>query len=180
MRPRGDTNCPPGALTETRIAALPLPATGETNHSDPGIPGLSVRCRPGSKTYVVRYRLGGRSSPSVRLTLGAAGPGGIALGEAKKLAARIAAEIAQGRDPMAEQKAALEAAKVAERRMTLGDLLAAHERELRPGRRQRRQHGSNVEAGPGRRARRQRDPASVTRQELIRLMDHVRDGGPGA
>ena len=168
------------ALTETRIAALPLPAKGEVNHSDPSIPGLSVRCRPGGKTYVVRYRLGGRGSPSVRLTLGVAGSGGIPLGEARKIAARIAAEIAQGRDPMAEQKAAIEAAKIAERRMTLGDLLAAHERELRA-------RGvvsvANTAAmlkrdlvdvlGPG------RDPASVTRQELVRLMDRVRDGEPG-
>ena len=118
------------ALTETRIAALPLPAKGEANHSDPGIPGLSVRCRPRGKTYIVRYRLGGRGSPSVRQTLGDAGPGGIPLGEAKKIAARIAADVAHGRDPLAEQKAAIEAAKFAERRMTLGDLLAAHGREL--------------------------------------------------
>ena len=168
------------ALTETRIAALPLPATGETNHSDPGVPGLSVRCRPGSKSYVVRYRLGGRSSPSVRLTLGAAGPGGIPLGEAKKLAARIAAEIAQGRDPMAEQKAALEAAKADERRMTLGDLLAAHERELTA-------RGVVSVANTAAMLRRdlvdvlgpKRDPASVSRQEIVRLMNRVRDGEPG-
>jgi integrase len=167
-------------LTETRIAALPLPAEGETNYRDPGVPGLGVRCRPGSKTYVVRYRLGGRASPSVRLTLGAAGSGGIPLGEAKKIAARIAADVAHGRDPLAEKKAAIEAAKIAERRMTLGDLLAAHERELRVRgvvsvdnvvRFLKRDCIDVLGAG--------RDPASITRQELVRLMDRVRDGAPG-
>jgi integrase len=167
-------------LTETRIAGLPLPAKGETNYRDPGVPGLCVRCRPGSKTYIVRYRLGGRASPSVRLTLGAAGPGGIPLGEAKKIAARIAADVAHGRDPLAEQKAAIEAAKIAERRITLGDLLAAHEREQRArglvsvneAIRMLRKDCVDV-LGPA------RDPASITRQELVRLMDRVRDGALG-
>ena len=171
---------PDVVLTETRIAALPLPAEGETNYRDPGVPCLSVRCRPGSKTYIVRYRLGGRDTPSMRQTLGDAGPGGIPLGEAKKIAARIAAEIAQGRDPMAERKASTEAAKAAERRMTLGDLLAAHERE------QRLRGVASVD-NTARMLKRdlidalgaERDPASVTRQELVRLMDLVRDGAPG-
>jgi integrase len=166
-------------LTETRIAALPLSAQGETNYRDPGVPGLGVRCRPGSKTYIVRYRLGGRTSPSVRLTLGSAGPGGIPLGEAKKIAARIAADVAHGRDPLAEQKAAAEAAKIAERRMTLGGLLAAYEREQRAR--------GVVSVGDTLRMLQRdlvdvlgadRDPASITRQELVGLMDRVRDGAP--
>jgi integrase len=167
-------------LTETRIAALPLPAEGEVNYRDPSVPALGVRCRPGSKSYIVRYRLGGRASPSVRLTLGTAGPGGIPLGEAKKIAARIAVDVAHGRDPLAEQKAAIEAAKIAHRRMTLGDLLTAHERELRVRgvvsvenvmRLLKRDCVDVLGAG--------RDPASITRQELVRLMDRVRDGVPG-
>ena len=89
-------------FTEARIAALPLPAKGKEELSRSSVPGLSVRCRPGSKSYIVRYRLGGRASPSVRLTLGAAGSGGIPLGEAKKIAARIAADVAHGRDPLAD------------------------------------------------------------------------------
>ena len=86
-------------FTEARIAALPLPAQGEENYRDPGVPGLSVRCRPGSKSYIVRYRLGGRSSPLVRLTLGVAGSRGVPLGEAKKIATRVEADVAHGRDP---------------------------------------------------------------------------------
>jgi integrase len=171
---------PDVVLTETRIAALPLPVEGEVNYRDPGVPALSVRCRPGSKSYIVRYRLGGRASPSVRLTLGAAGPGGIPLGEAKKIAARIAADVAHGRDPVAEQKAAIEAAKVAERRMALGDLLAAHEREQRArgvvsvNNTIRMLNKDLVDVlGAG------RDPASIARHELVRLMDRVRDGAPG-
>ena len=167
-------------FTETRIAALPLPAKGEVNYRDPGVPGLSVRCRPGSKSYIVRYRLGGRASPSVRLTLGAAGPGGIPLGEAKKIAVGLTADVAHGRDPLAEQKAAVEAAKAAERRMTLGDLLDAHDHELHARgvvsvdntiRMLKRDLVDVLGAG--------RDPASTTRQELVRLMDRVRDGAPG-
>ncbi len=167
-------------FTEQRIAALPLPAKGEANYRDPGVPGLGVRCRPGSKSYIVRYRIGGRASPSVRLTLGAAGSGGIPLGDAKKIAARIAADVAHGRDPLAEQRAALEAAKIAERRMTLADLLTAHGHEQRArgvvsvnnaGRMLRVDLVDVLGAG--------RDPASITRQELVRLMDRVRDGAPG-
>ena len=100
---RGETRLPDIVFTEQRIAALPLPAKGEVNYRDPSVPGLSVRCRPGSKSYIVRYRLGGRASPSVRLTLGVAGSRGIPLGEAKKIAARIAADVAHGRDPQAEK-----------------------------------------------------------------------------
>ena len=142
-------------FTEQRIAALPLPAKGEVNYRDPSVPGLGVRCRPGSKSYIVRYRIGGRASPSVRLTLGAAGSGGIPLGEAKKIAARIAADVAHGRDPLAEQRAAIEAAKIAERRMTLGRSSdGAWTRTARSRRSECQQRGPNVEGGPGRRARR--------------------------
>ena len=95
----GEIRLPDMVFTEQRIAALPLPANGEMNYHDPSVPGLGVRCRPGSKSYIVRYRIGGRASPSVRLTLGAAGSGGIPLGDAKKIAARIAADVAHGRDP---------------------------------------------------------------------------------
>jgi integrase len=167
-------------FTEARIAALPLPVHGEENYRDPGVPGLSVRCRPGSKSYIVRYRLGGRGSPSVRLTLGAVGSGGVPLGEAKKIAARIAVDVAHGRDPQAAEKAAAEAAKTAKSRMTLGDLLSAHESEL---------HARNlVDAKPMVRMLQrdlvdvlgaQRDPASITLQELVQLRERVRDGVPG-
>jgi len=166
-------------FTEARIAALPLPVQGEENYRDPGVPGLSVRCRPGSKSYIVRYRLGGRSSPLVRLTLGVAGSRGVPLGEAKKIATRVAANVAHGRDPQAAEKAAAEAAKTAKRRMTLGDLLSAHESEL---------HARNVVDAKTmvRMLQRdlvdvlgaKRDPASITLQELVRLR-RVRDGVPG-
>ena len=118
--------------------------------------------------------------PSVRLTLGAAGSGGIPLGEAKKIAARIAADVAHGRDPLAEQKAAAEAAKIAERRMTLGDLLSAYESDL--------QARNVVDARTMVRMLQrdlvdvlgaERDPASITLQELVRLRERVRDGVPG-
>ena len=83
---RGEIRLPDMVFTEQRIAALPLPANGEMNYHDPSVPGLGVRCHPGSKSYIVRYQIGGRASPSVRLTLGAAGSGGIPLGDAKKIA----------------------------------------------------------------------------------------------
>ena len=53
---RGEIRLPKIVFTERRIAALPLPANGELNYHDPSVPGLGVRCRPGSKSYIVRYR----------------------------------------------------------------------------------------------------------------------------
>ena len=169
-------------FTETRIAALPLPARNEKpkSYRDCSVPRLIVLCRPDGKIYHVRFRLGGRGSNPVFKKIGDAGAGGLPLHEAKKIALRIEVDLAHGRDPWATEKAVAEAAKVAKRRMTLGDLLSEHENELRARnvvdaktmvRMLQRDLVDVLGAG--------RDPAFITLQELVRLRERVRDGVPG-
>ena len=69
--------------------------------------GLALRVRAsGARSYVLTYRpgVGGRRTPSRKITLGEAGA--LALGEARRVAKAKLGEIAQGLDPAAERRKA--------------------------------------------------------------------------
>jgi integrase len=166
-------------FTESRIEALQPPAKGEETHADANVPGLCLRVlASGAKSYVVRYRLGGRGSPQRRLTLGATGA--MRLDEARKAALKALAEVRDGGDPVAERKAVIQARGDAAARTTVAELVDLHEAEQRaPG------VASAVSATKMLRrdfvlaVSKSRDPATISRAELVRLLDRVRDGVPG-
>jgi integrase len=164
-------------FTESRIAALQPPASGEETHTDTATPGLCVRVRAGgSKAYFVRYRLGGRYSQQRRYTIGT--PGDIRLDDARKLAAKIIADVLHDRDPAAERRAKAKAAEG--RKTTIADLIDQHEDDQRSRKivtaaataaMLRRDFA--VRIGPS------HDVGTLTRADLVACIDKVRDGSLG-
>lgn len=95
-------------LTSDRIARLAPPAAGEFVLWDTEVASFGVRCTAsGRKTFVLMYRVkgGGREAPRKRLTIGPAGPDGLSLDKARKIAKERVGDIAAGADPNAEAKA---------------------------------------------------------------------------
>jgi integrase len=89
-------------FTEARIAALPTPADKPIYTYDRDVPSLALRVTPGDvRTFVVVKKIAGKTQ---RITLGR-WPG-IKLAQARNAASRINGEVAAGRDPVAERKAA--------------------------------------------------------------------------
>lgn len=94
-------------LTVKAIEAL-KPGTARREVPDGDVKGLYLCIQPsGSKSYIMRYRYGGRPR---KLTIG---PADIGLGEARKLAASARVDIAGGKDPAAEKQSAKAIAKAA-------------------------------------------------------------------
>jgi integrase len=167
-------------FTEERLRGLAAPARGEVVYRDVKTPGLSVRVRPsGAMTYCLRYRVGGRGSVERRLTLGEVGA--LPLAEARKLAMNARAAVAGGRDPAGERQEAAKRAKAAAApKATLAAIIDAWERD-------RAAHELTSAASDARSLRREfaallkRDPASITRAEIVGVFDDIRqDGRQGA
>ena len=166
-------------FTEGRIEGLQPPAKGEATYCDTAVPGLELRVlASGARAYCVRYRLGGRGSPQRRLTLGAAGE--MRLDDARKAALKALAEVRHGGDPVAERKSVIQARGDAAARTTVAELVDLHEAEQRA-------RGVASAADAAKMLRRDfvaavaksRHPSTVSRAELVRLLDRVRDGVPG-
>jgi hypothetical protein len=106
-------------FTESRVGGLPPPAKGEATYRDTAVRGLELRVlASGTKSYGVRFRLGGRGSPQRRLTLGAAGE--VRLDEARKAAIKALAEVRHGGDPPpSERRRSRRASKRGRRRRSL-------------------------------------------------------------
>jgi integrase len=131
----------------------------------------------GSKTYFVRYRLGGRGSQQRRYSIGS--PDDVRLGQARKLATKALADVRFGHDPVAERRVSAKAA-AEDHKMTIAELIDAHEAEQRARKivtakatatMLRRDFAERL--GPNRAA------TSVTRTDLVACIDKVRDGSPG-
>ena len=163
-------------FTAARLAALPAPQGGEATYYDADTPGLTVRVRPtGAAAYGVRYRITGDARGPQRLTLGTVGA--LPLAEARLQAREAILAAKQGRDPAAERRTA-GAALAAKPKATLSALIDAHERDQAA-------HGVISAAANARSLRREfavmlnRDPGTLTRAEIVRVFDRVRDGVPG-
>jgi integrase len=94
------------ALTDISVRNL-KPGAARREVPDPGARGLSVVVFPsGTKSYVVRFRIGGRQR---KLTL----ESGLSLSAARKAAADAKHEVSQGRDPTQTKKVAKQKAVTA-------------------------------------------------------------------
>jgi integrase len=166
-------------FTEAKIEALKPPATGEAMFADTSIPGLLLRIRAsGAKSYIVRYRLGGRGSPERRLTLGT--PGAMRLDEARKGALKALAEVRHGGDPAAAHKTMIEARVKAAARTTVAELVKRHEAEqLRRGIVTAAATAKMLQRDFVDRIGASRDVTTLTRADLVSCINQLRDGVPG-
>jgi integrase len=152
-------------LTPGFVMRAPLPAAGKSQEIfwDSSLPGFGfVVTEAGHKSYVVQYRHAGRSH---RMSL----KGVLGLNAAKKEALKLLADVARGRDPLAERQKANRAA---------ADTFAAIAAEY-----------IRREAGNVRNMRRReqvlrrlvypsigsRPIADIRRSDLVRLLDRIED-----
>lgn len=86
-------------LTKTTIDRLPTPDSGQVLYRDDTLKGFGLRVTAGAKAFIVEKRIDGKVK---RITLGKFGE--LTAEQARKEAAKLMGEIAQGRDPVAEKK----------------------------------------------------------------------------
>jgi integrase len=146
--------------------------------------GLYVTVRPsGAKAFNLRYRFGGQAR---NLTLGPAGPGGLTLAEARKLATEARGEIARGNDPCAQKnarKAAAAAAARASREPATDAVAAVVERFIAKHVRPRTRPASAYEMERLLRVEivpklGQRRLAEVSRADVRQLVENIADRAP--
>ena len=115
------TRCLPGP-SETvmrkitkRVVDSTRPAEKDIYVWDQDLPGFALRIKPsGSKSFFLQYRIGGRRSPSKRITVGRYGV--LTVEEARAKVRKLLCRIVDGADPAAE--------RIEERKaLTVGDLL---------------------------------------------------------
>jgi integrase len=172
-------------LTMDRIDALECPAGAKDMLVfDEEQRGLGVRVSKGAKkgsrdgkTYLVQYTLSGQKR---RIPFGACSE--ISLKDARKATKAILGDVARGRDPAAERKAAnIETKrKAAEDALTLGALLEQWER-LRLADRRERYAAEAVRAIKYAFARHLKAPASdLDRVVVVRVLDNLAKDGKTA
>jgi integrase len=110
----------PVRLTKKVVEGVSLPSEGASEIWDTDLGGLHCRVMAsGRRVYRFKYRSAGRQKIA---TLGEHGP--LTCEQARDRALKIAAAVAEGRDPVAERKAAAEAAQeYARRAITVGELI---------------------------------------------------------
>lgn len=98
---------PHAALTDAEIRGLALPAERRLVLRDPACRGLELRVAAasarnpgGARTWSLEVKVAGRQR---RFTIGSYPD--VGLGEARKRAGRLRAEVLEGRDPVEERRA---------------------------------------------------------------------------
>lgn len=87
-------------LNKTTVEKLPAPPTGYTNFMDESLPGFGVRVTAsGVKTYFLERRIKGNKR---RISIGRAKD--ISADTARKQALKLAGQIVEGKDPVAERR----------------------------------------------------------------------------
>jgi integrase len=95
-------------ITKAAVDAI-RPTEKDQLHWDNRLPGFGCKVTPkGSKIFIYQYRLGGRSSPARRFTIGK--HGALTADQARREAEMLALKVAQGSDP---QRVKAETARVA-------------------------------------------------------------------
>ena len=113
-------------ITKRAVDALAPTDRFEAFLWDDALPGFGVRAlATGPKTFVLRYRVADGSQR--RISLGRYGA--VTVDQARRLAARFLAEVAAGRDPSAERRAARRAGDAAAEATVaaVGERFAAHQ-----------------------------------------------------
>ncbi|SDE89072.1 tyrosine-type recombinase/integrase [Rhodospira trueperi] len=107
---------PTTRLTAQSVARLPPPEVGQTDYFDASFPAFGLRVTAkGVRTFILLTRINGKKA---RLTIGRAqtrkdGPG-VSLADARRQAGEWQDQVACGRDPREEQRAAKAAAEQAQ------------------------------------------------------------------
>lgn len=109
-------------LTKTSVEALPTPEAGASFTWDDKVFGFAVKVLPsGKRNYVLKYRTrGGRAGTQRWLSLGT--HGALTVDQARGLARRALAAVADGSDPQAQRHAVATGS-------TLSDVWARYERD---------------------------------------------------
>lgn len=100
-----------GTLTDRELRALEGPYEAAVG----GVPGLVLRVRAGTRTFVLRYRT--RAGDQRSYKLGPYAPGRadhVSLGEAREKAGELRTQIRNGRDPVGERQGSRGGATVAD------------------------------------------------------------------
>jgi integrase len=162
------------ALTAKTIEALKAHPTKRREVPDAALPGLYLVIQPsGAKSWALRYRLAGRPA---KLTLGRWPMMGLA--EARAAATEALDMLAKGRDPAAEKRATKAArleAQLAERdkvKTLVAQFDQRHLASIKSGRAVRARLDRYVLPVWG-----ERDVHSITRRDVIDLLESIRDGG---
>ena len=144
-------------LTKRVVEAIPVPASGQNELWDDELGGFHVRVVPsGRRVYRLKYRSAGRQ---VIAKIGEHGP--LTAEQARERARTVVGAVSEGRDPVAERKAAVEAAKEQARRaITLAQLA---ERWLAEG----------PDAAPTKRAVSWETDARCLRLHILPLLGHL-------
>lgn len=105
-RGSGDDDGSPKRLNKSIVDDAPLPAGGKrTMIWDADVKGFGVRVTAtGVRTYLLRYRMGGRSTPIRTITIGQHGSPWTTE-QARKRAAELLTQVRSGRDLVAEREA---------------------------------------------------------------------------
>ena len=171
-------------FTARKLANLPIPEAGQVDYFSDAEPGFAVRVsHGGSKTFFVKYVHAGRQR---RMSLGQFPRVGgdeersQSLAEARREMLTIKADVAKGRDPAAERQAGRRAAITAPTFKDLADeYLKRHaigrdpdEPHKRTWKEDRRIINTYLKVWHGRKAE------SITRREVIALLDDVADRAP--
>jgi integrase len=103
-----------GKITKEAVEAVPLPAIGKREHLwDDTLKGFGVMVTDrGVRSYIVQYRLGGRGSPTRRVTIGKHGSPWTAK-KARDRAAELLEQVRRKIDPFDAERAAVAAAAAA-------------------------------------------------------------------
>src|SRR5439155_8488717 len=156
-------------LNDATVKALAPPASGQVTHWDAAPAGFGLRIAAGgTKTWVVQYRLGGRTGKVQRLTLGRYPLLGVA--DARDKAKEALAAVVQGEDPAGDKRAEREAA-------TFGEVASEYlERHAKAKKRSWREDQRILEHDvlPLWRSRRAKD---ITARDVRALLDGIVDRG---
>lgn len=110
----------PATIISKRSVDQAVPGANDSFLWDSELRGFGLKITPaGGKVYVVQYRTGGRGSPTKRVTIGRHGSPWTP-DQARRKAKAILGEVAAGRDPAGERRAARQAQKAA--RKTVRDV----------------------------------------------------------
>jgi len=167
-------------LTKTVVEVLSAPTRGKAFLWDKTVAGFGVYVTSkGARVYIVQYRMGGRGSPTRRYTIGRHGSPWT-VDKARDRARELLYEVAQGIDPQLKEQAQ-RTATVADEALRFKnyvetfDKLHLQAKNLRSAREVRRYLDKNALPTFS-----DRPINTITRQEIVKLMDGLTERSKGA